>query len=139
MSLVIDSSVTLAWVYSEETTEAIAEVLVHLTDRGAWVPALWRLEVANVLEMGVRRGRHDAAFRDAALADLAVLPISLDAETDRQAWGATARLAARHRLTMYDAAYLELAQRRGLPLATLDKELRGAAAVEGMILLGESK
>ena len=138
MSFVVDSSAALAWVYSEETTEAISEVLARLTDRGAWVPALWRLEVANVLEMNVRRGRHDAAFRDAALADLAVLPISIDAETDRQAWAATLRLAARHRLTVYDAAYLELAQRRGLPLATLDKELRDAATAEGVILLGRS-
>ena len=138
MSLVVDSSVTLAWVYAEETTEAISEVLVRLTDRGAWVPALWKLEVANVLEIGVRRGRHDAEFRDAALADLTVLPISLDEETDRQAWGATVRLASRYQLPTYDAAYLELAQRRGLPLATLDKELRGAAASEGVILLGQA-
>ena len=94
--------------------------------------------MANVLEMSVRRGRHDAAFRDAALADLAVLPSSIDGETDRQAWGATVRLAARHRLTIYDAAYLELAQRRGLPLATLDTELRGAASAEGLTLLGKS-
>ena len=99
MSLVIDSSATLAWVYSEETTEAIAEVLARMIERGAWVPALWRLEVANVLQMNVRRGRHDAAFRDAALADLAVLPINIDAETDRQAWGVTLRLAERHKLT----------------------------------------
>jgi len=138
VSFVVDSSAALAWVYSEETTEAISEVLARLTDRGAWVPALWRLEVANVLEMNVRRGRHDAAFRDAALADPAVLPISIDAETDRQSWAATLRLAARHRLTVYDAAYLELAQRRGLPLATLDKELRDAATAEGVILLGRS-
>ena len=107
-----------------------------MIDRGAWVPAFWRLEVANVLEMNVRRGRHPAAFRDAALADLAALPIAVDAETDRQAWGATLRLAARHRLTLYDAAYLELAQRRGLPLATLDRELRVAGTAEGVILLG---
>jgi predicted nucleic acid-binding protein len=85
---------------------------------------------------GVRRGRTDAAFRDAILADLALLPIRLDPETDRQAWGATARLAARHRLTLYDAAYLELARRRGLPLATLDRELRIAAAAEDVALLG---
>lgn len=136
MSLVVDSSVTLAWVYSDETTEAINEVFVRLTERGAWVPALWRLEVANVLEMGVRRGRHDAAFRDATLADLALLEIGVDPETDRQAWGATLRLAERHGLTMYDAAYLELAQRRGLPLATLDTELRAAAGAEGVVLLG---
>ena len=138
MSLVIDSSATLAWVYSEETTEAIAEVLARMIERGAWVPALWRLEVANVLQMNVRRGRHDAAFRDAALADLAVLPINIDAETDRQAWGVTLRLAERHKLTLYDAAYLELAQRRGMPLATLDQELRDAASAEGVILLGKA-
>jgi predicted nucleic acid-binding protein len=137
MSFVLDSSATLAWVYSDETTEAIREVFARLNERGAWVPALWRLEVANILEMGVRRGRHDAAFRDATLADLALLPISLDTETDRHAWSATVRLAARHKLTVYDAAYLELAQRRGLPLATLDKELRRAAKAEGVLLLGK--
>ena len=124
VALVLDSSVTLAWAYSEETTPAVRDVFDRVIAEGAWVPALWRFEVANVLEMGVRRARTDAAFRDATLADLGLLPISLDAETDRQAWGATLRLAAQHRLTLYDAAYLELAQRRALsPLATLDAEL----------------
>ena len=136
MSVVIDSSATLAWVYSDETTEAIRHVFDLVSDRGAWVPALWRLEVANILEMGVRRGRTKAVFRDGVLADLALMPISVDPETDRQAWGATARLATRHRLTLYDAAYLELAKRRGLPLATLDRELRAAASSEGVELLG---
>jgi predicted nucleic acid-binding protein len=70
------------------------------------------------------------------LADLSLLPISLDPETDRQAWDATLQLAHRHRLTLYDAAYLELAQRRGLPLATLDRDLRTAATAEGVHLLG---
>lgn len=137
MSLVLDSSAALAWIYSDETTEAIRHVFDLLTENGAWVPGLWRLEVANILEMGARRGRHDAAFREATLADLALLPINLDPETDRQAWGATMQLASRHRLTLYDAAYLELAQRRDLPLATLDRELRSAASDEGVILLGE--
>jgi predicted nucleic acid-binding protein len=137
MSLVLDSSATLAWVYTEETTEAIREVFTSLSERVAWVPGLWRLEGANILEMGVRRGRHDAAFRDATLIDLAILPISLDPETDRQAWSATVRLADRHKLTVYDAAYLELAQRRRLPLATLDRELRRAASTEGVNLLGK--
>ncbi len=136
MSLVLDSSVALAWIYSSETTEAISKVLAQVISSGAWVPGLWRLEVANVLEMGVRKGRTDAAFRDAALADLELLPISLDQETDRQAWGATAKLAARHRLTLYDAAYLELARRRILPLATLDEALRAAATAEDVMLLG---
>lgn len=136
MSLVLDSSVTLAWVYSAETTEAISSVFAKVIESGAWVPALWRLEIANVLEMGVRKGRSDAAFREAALADLALLPITVDQETDRQAWGATAKLAARHCLTLYDAAYLELARRRCLPLATLDHELRAAATAEDVIVLG---
>ncbi len=136
MSLVLDSSVTLAWVYGGEVTKPVRRVFDLITANGAWVPALWRLEVANVLEMGVRRGRHDAAFRDVTLADLGLLPISLDVETDRQAWGATLRLAASHRLSLYDAAYLELALRRAMPLATLNIELRTAAAAEGVELLG---
>lgn len=136
MSLVLDSSATLAWVYSDETTPAIRHVFDLVTRDGAWVPTLWRLEVGNILELGVRRGRTDTAFRDETLADLALLPINLDPETDRQAWGATLRLAARHRLTLYDASYLELAQRRALPLATLDEELRAAATAENVILFG---
>jgi len=136
VSLVLDSSVTLAWVYSDENSPAVSHVLDLVCGNGAWVPTLWRLEVANILEMGVRRGRHDAEFRDATLADLSLLPISSDAETDKQAWGATLRLAERHRLTLYDAAYLELAQRRGFALASLDRDLRAAAKSEDVALLG---
>ena len=136
MSLVLDSSVALAWVYRKETTEAVNAVFDRLSQAGAWVPGLWRLEVANVLEMGVRRRRYGAEFRDAALSDLKLLPINADLETDRQAWGATALLAERHHLTLYDAAYLELALRRNLPLATLDEDLRTAADTEKVALLG---
>jgi predicted nucleic acid-binding protein len=136
VSFVLDSSATLAWIYSDETTEAVHTVFSRLVESGAWAPGLWRLEVANILEMGVRRKRHDAQFRDAALADLALLPVRIDPETDRHAWSATLNLAERHRLTLYDAAYLELAKRRALPLATLDRELREAARGEGLILLG---
>ena len=136
MSMVLDSSATLAWVYSDETTEPIRHVFNLVGENGAWVPGLWKLEVANILEMGVRRGRHDAAFRDSTLADLALLPIRVDTETDRQAWGPTLQLSERHRLTLYDAAYLELALRRGLPLASLDADLRRAAQAEGVAILG---
>jgi predicted nucleic acid-binding protein len=136
VSLVLDCSITLAWVYSDETTEPVRRVFELLRPSGAWVPGLWRLEVANVLEMGARRKRHDAAFRDATLADLAQLPIQVDAETDQHAWGATLHLAERHQLTLYDAAYLELALRRDLPLATLDEDLRRAASAEKVALLG---
>jgi predicted nucleic acid-binding protein len=136
VSLVLDSSVTLAWIYADETTEPIREVFNMLSRSGTWVPGLWRLEVANVLEMGVRRKRHDAKFRDATLADLTQLPIQVDVETDNQAWGGALQLAERHQLTLYDAAYLELALRRNLPLATLDEDLRSAAHAEKVRLLG---
>lgn len=136
MSVVLDSSITLAWIYSEETTEAVSQVFDLLSLTGGWVPQLWRLEVANVLEMGVRRRRHDGDFRDATLADLALLPIQVDSETDKQAWGATLQLARRHQITLYDASYLELALRRGLPLASLDHDLRNAARAENVQRLG---
>jgi predicted nucleic acid-binding protein len=136
MSLVLDSSIALAWAYSDETTSSILQIFDRLSQSGAWVPGLWRLEVANVLEMGIRRKRHNAEFRDATLADLAQLPIQTDSETAQQAWGATLQLANRHRLTLYDASYLELALRRSLPLATLDEELRRAGDAEKINLLG---
>jgi predicted nucleic acid-binding protein len=137
MGLVLDSSVTLAWVYSDETTEAVVEVFNLLRQGGAWVPALWRLEVGNTLQTGIRRKRHDEEFRDATLADLSRLPIHIDTETDQQAWGPTLDIASLHNLTLYDAAYLELAVRRNLPLATLDAELREAAERQRVKLLGK--
>jgi predicted nucleic acid-binding protein len=85
----------------------------------------WEGEIDG--EMSMRHGRHDADFRDATLADLAQLPIQIDGETDARAWGETLSLAERHRLTLYDATYLELALRRNLPLATLDEDLGSAA------------
>ena len=137
MSLVLDSSVTLAWIYSGETTDAIRQVFDAVADSGAVVPALWRLEVANSLTIAVRRRRIDEELRRAALADLILLDITIDPDTDIHAWGATLRLADRFRLTVYDAAYLELAQRRTLPLATLDEELRVSGTALGIPLLGE--
>ncbi len=88
MSLVLDSSATLAWIYSDEITQPIRDVFDSLAEDGAIVPTLWRLEVANSLTMAVRRGRIDAEFRRAALADLAVLDIVADAYTDAHAWDA---------------------------------------------------
>jgi predicted nucleic acid-binding protein len=136
VSLVLDSSATLAWIYSDESTEAIRQLFDAVADNGAIVPALWRLEVANSLTVAVRRRRIDADFRRAALADLALLDITTDPHTDSLAWGETLILADRFRLTLYDAAYLELAQRRALPLATLDEELCAAAAALGVRVLG---
>jgi len=136
VSAVLDSSVTLAWLCSDELTDPVRQVFERVTATRAWVPALWRLEVANCLHMAVRRKRIDAAFRDASLADLALLNIGTDPDTDAFAWSTTLQLAQSHALTVYDAAYLELAQRMALPLATLDEELRAAGRAVGVALLG---
>jgi predicted nucleic acid-binding protein len=136
VSLVLDSSATLAWIYSDEVTEEIRQLFETVADTGALVPALWRLEVANSLTVAVRRGRIDAEFRRAALDDLALLDITTDPYTDTHAWAETLRLADRFGLTMYDAAYLELAHRRGVPLATLDQDLSAAASTLGLRVLG---
>ena len=86
VSLILDSSATLAWIYGDETTAAIRVVFDAIADSGAVVPALWRLEVANSLTMAVRRRRIDPDFRRAALADLALLDITTDQQTDSYAW-----------------------------------------------------
>lgn len=136
MSFVIDASLTLAWYFEDEAKPATDALLDRLALNGAVVPALWRLEVGNAFQSAIRRKRVDAAFRDAALAELAAMPISVDPETDTHAWSTTLRLSERFALSLYDAAYLELAQRRGLPLASLDKELWAAAHTLNVTLLG---
>jgi predicted nucleic acid-binding protein len=135
VSLVLDSSAALAWIYDDEATDPIRQVFNAVAEQGAFVPSLWRLEIANSLTVAVRRGRVDHEFRRAALADLGDLDIIVDAQTDSRAWNATLEFADRF-LTVYDAAYVELAQRRALPLATLDRDMQSAAAQLGLRLLG---
>jgi predicted nucleic acid-binding protein len=136
VSLVLDSSVTLTWCFEDEHTPATTTLLEQITEVGAVAPTLWPLEILNALVMAERRGRLDAARRHQLISLLRDLPVKLDQETAAQAWSATARLAERFRLTLYDAAYLELAQRLNLPLASLDQELRAAAGTLGVPLLG---
>ena len=132
MSLVIDSSITLAWFFEDERTERADVVMRQVAKAGAVVPSLWRLEIANALQSALRRKRINAAFRDASIADLRSFPIAVDSETDRHAWGTSLALAERCQLTLYDAAYLELAQRLRLPLASLDQDLRAASRALGV-------
>lgn len=136
MSLVLDSSVTLAWLYSDEATPAVLAVFDRVIREGAFVPSLWVFEVANSLTMAVRQKRITSSDRNDSLTDLASLPIEADRESEARAWGETTELADRFELSIYDAAYLELALRRGLPLATLDGDLSRAATSEGIQLLG---
>lgn len=133
--MVVDSSVALTWCFEDEQTPASLALLEAVVEAGAVAPALWPLEVLNALIMAERRKRVDAAQRQRLSGFLRDLPIVLDDETAAQAWSATIQLAERHRLTVYDAAYLELAQRLGLPLASLDHELRAAAEGAGVALV----
>ncbi|MEJ2377665.1 MAG: type II toxin-antitoxin system VapC family toxin [Pseudolabrys sp.] len=137
MMVVIDSSVTLAWLYDGERSEPVERVFDTVIAIEAWVPTIWRLEVANGLMQGIRRRRIDTAFRNEALADLLNLKIFADADTATFAWSTTVNYADRFGLTPYDACYLELARRLGLPLATLDRDLRAAGEALGVELLGQ--
>ena len=136
MSFVVDNSVALAWCFEDERTQPIMDLLDRAAETAAVAPSLWPLEALNGLLMAERRRRLDTKRRQRLAGFLRGLPVTLDAETADQAWTATARLAERYRLTLYDAAYLELALRRKLPLATLDQDLIRAGKALGMTLLG---
>ena len=134
MSFVLDRSVTLSWCFEGERLEATDALLTQVVESGAGAPSLWSLEILNALSMAERRRRIDADRRQRLCGFLHDLPVNIDVETASRAWAATSQLAARFKLTLYDADYLELAQRLNLPLATLDKELRVAGRALGIAL-----
>ena len=136
MSCVLDASATLAWILPGESTPAIQAVFDRIADSEARVPHLWRIEVANGLSMGIKRKRISRDERDKAFQDFLALPIFDDTEGQARVWHQTVHLSDRYNLTVYDAAYLELAIRLSLPLETLDRDLRLAAHTEGVQLLG---
>lgn len=132
---VLDCSAAVPWVFADEVAEACDGLLDRLAEgERAWVPALWHLELGNVLLGAQRRGRIDQAGIEAFFARLGTFDIQVDSETMARAWGKTLDLALLHRLSTYDAAYLELALRRDLPLATLDNALIAAARACGVRL-----
>jgi predicted nucleic acid-binding protein len=135
VSLVLDASSALGWYFEDEVTAAGEALLERVAQNGAVVPVLWRYEVANGLQTAVRRRRIDPVYRDATLADLGLLPITIDRAGDDALWTTTLGLADRFGLTVYDAAYLELAYRRALPLATADRALRSAAGTLSVALI----
>lgn len=130
---VLDCSATLPWVFADEATSAADALLDDLAAGAhAWVPALWHLEIANVMLGAQRRGRIDRAGVEKFLATLNAFEIEVDDQTIALAWSKTLGLAEAYGLSAYDAAYLELALRRGLPLATLDQDLRRACGKAGV-------
>jgi predicted nucleic acid-binding protein len=135
-ALVIDGSTALGFLMSDEQAPRALDALDAL-DRGVptFVPAHWPLEVANGLLMAERRKRATQADVTEALHVVLSLPIEIDRDTTRYVAGETAGLARQYALTIYDAAYLELAMRRGAALATSDAELARAAKKAGVGLL----
>ncbi len=131
-TLVIDCSLTMAWYFEDEATPYTNAVRNAMATERAVVPALWSLEVANVLLTGERRKRSTQAHAAKWLRFLAALPIAIDTDTPFRAFDPMLRLARSNKLTAYDAAYLDLAIRVGLPLATLDEDLEKAARANGV-------
>jgi predicted nucleic acid-binding protein len=131
-AFVLDCSVTMAWYFKDEADPYADAARTALGGVGAAVPALWPLEVANILALGERRKRSTEAEAAVWLGLLRRLPIRVDEETPARAWTDVLHVARRHGLSAYDAAYLELALRLGLPLATLDDRLKAAAAAAGV-------
>lgn len=129
---VLDCSVVFAWFFADESSEYADSVAASLTKSAALVPSLWALEVANTLLVGERRGRSTAAQASTFLARLANLPITLEDQSVTAAWSGAMSIARAHHLSAYDAAYLELALREGLALATLDDKLQAAAKTLGI-------
>jgi predicted nucleic acid-binding protein len=132
-SFVIDASVAMAWCFEDEATRETDALLEVLGSGVAIVPALWQLEVANVLVIAERRRRISEAKSGRFLALLARLPIEVD--DIGSSLEQLVSVARRHGLSAYDAAYLALAQRRGLPLATRDEGLREACVAAGVEVL----
>ncbi len=132
LELVIDASIVTAWCFKDETTDYTNGILQAISaSREALAPRLWAYEVRNSVLTGVRRKRITKADAEDFLDSLKSLPIRL---TDPLSYDAVFTLADRHNLTVYDAAYLDLALRESLPLASLDQELIRAASRSGVAL-----
>jgi predicted nucleic acid-binding protein len=130
---VLDCSVAMAWYFKDEADAYAKSVRRALSKTGAVVPALWPLGVANVLVLAERRKRITEAEAGKWLNYLRLLPIRIDKETAARAWSEVLQVARSHELSAYDAAYLELALRLGLPLASLDDRLTAAAEAVGVV------
>ncbi len=134
MALVLDASVALAWCFRDELNEYARRALAEVADGGAVSPSVWPLEVANGLLVAERRGRLTLARALEGVDLLSGLPVDVDGVSAREAFTHVLGMARDLGLTSYDASYVELAARTGLPLATQDARLRAAAERIGVAL-----
>jgi predicted nucleic acid-binding protein len=128
MSFVLDTSVPACWAFQDEQDRRAESAFTRIRTEEAVVPSLWWFEIRNILVANERRKRITESDTGVFLRDLAALRIRVDREPVESV---VMRLARSHRLSVYDAAYLELALREAIPLATLDAALADAARAEG--------
>ena len=134
MRFVLDASIALCWLYRDEQDNRADTALGFLRAQSyGLVPTLWWYEIRNAALVGTRRNRISEQDLSDFLVDINDLPIIAGELSDEEA---VFTLARRHRLTFYDACYLELASRERLPLATLDRAMAEAATAEGVVLIG---
>lgn len=135
MTLVIDASMALAWMFEREQpadAERASRLLAACGEQTWWVPGLWHLEVANALVVAERRGVIAPSASDLFLARLSSLPICTDAEATRELQSRVIPLARSHALSSYDATYLDLTLRLSATLASFDRRLMQSAANLGV-------
>ena len=132
MGLVLDASIVACWILPDEQSTKADHALGLMECERAFVPSIFEYEIRNILTVNERRGRLTLEVSTAGLKFLSALPISVDPDLNADE---ALSLASKHRLTVYDAAYLELARRKSLPLATLDAALIAAANAEGVALI----
>lgn len=133
--VVIDTSIALSWCFEDEASPETDQLFARVRNEGGIVPGLWHLELSNVLLQAEKRGRLSAQDVGIRLDLISGLPIVTDQETTARAWREILTMARAERLTTYDATYLELAVRRGLPLLTKDIQLAQAARRIGVEVL----
>jgi predicted nucleic acid-binding protein len=126
-NFVVDNSVVMTWCFSDETNKYSDAVLDSLNSSTAFVPSTWPLEVGNILLVAKRRKRLSEADSTRFIALIAELPIVIEQEEPERMKRDILALARKHKISTYDASYLDLAMRKGLPIASLDKDLRKAA------------
>ena len=135
MPLILDNSVVCGWLLANQATPYSEAIATRLLDEHAVAPALLRLEYTNILRTACKRGRMDVQQAQDAIAQLSALPIEIDTEAADA--GQILALSLRYDLSSYDAAYLDLALRRQLPIATQDVALAGAARLAGVGVVGQ--
>ncbi len=136
MAIVLDASAAIAWAFKDERDAQAVAIAHYVAQESAIVPALWRWEVQNVLLNAEKRGRVKPSVVVDILNALAALPISVEPEGPDLKFAAELDVARRFGLSLYDSAYLELALRKGLLLATKDSQLAAAAKKAGALWNG---